>query len=285
MPAQLTCIDIVFAVSLSPIQKEVFQEEETRLFNVLVALSDNKKKANKPLGSFEDIRKYSKLDYKSFIYAHSMDFFLFPDKAKVFSQKLNKFFDSVKAWTNTENIYVDMEAMKKYLSDDTIFQKVRNKISLEFKMATKFRENPVKKLKAFENNLTHFHDNFSAEFPNKIAFISETLNLDNDVFLLDSVLKFVVRKGIEKMSKVNQEMTSGYLNGNLLSGMVNQVTKAWGKIRHFHHSLNNGEFAGEGLGVVDETEFYNLHKLLPLVYGPTSLNYKHFSKRVISNNN
>lgn len=276
LPSEMTSIDIIFASALSPIQKEVFQEEETRLFNLLAKLKADEPK--KYIEGVEEVMKFSKLDYKSFVFCHSMDFFLFPDKTRVFRQKLHKFFDLIKAWTKSENIYVDMDAMRKYLANEEIFSRLRSRVTKEFKMATKFQENPVNKLKAFENNLTYFHENHSQAFPSKLTFVSKTLNLDNDVFLMDSVLSFVVARGIEQMDKKDQDCMREFLNKDLVSGMVNLVTKTWGKIRHFHSSLNNGEFAGEGLGVSDETEFYNLHKLLPLVYGPTSLNHKHFRK-------
>lgn len=278
LPEQMTAVDMIFCSSLTPIQKEAFQDEETRLFNLVMKHNTNDKGGN--FESHEQrIKSLSKLDFKPFVYALSADFFMLPDKKKVFARRIHKFFDLVKAWTSCEHINVDMNALEKFVADEKVFKRVLAKLSAEFKMASKFKENTNSRRKSFTNNLVHFHENFSKSHPDKTVFVTETLNLDNDIFLLDAMLKFTINNGIEKLAKMDQSRVKAFISEELILQMVNRMTKTWGKIRHFQHSLNNGEYVGEGLGISDETEFNNLHKLLPLIYGPTSTNFKYYSKQ------
>ena len=63
----------------------------------------------------------------------------------------------------------------------------------------------------------------------------------------------------------------------MINHMVNTSTGLWGKLNYFLKILNKGFFQGPILDIMDDTEFQNLHKLLPLIYGPTSLNFSYYS--------
>ena len=272
LPLRLTALDFFFGVSINESAREAFQEEETRLFNIVL----NKKKNNQEL-KFEEFAEMLKFDFNSYVFALSVDFFLLPDPKKIFKEKISKFFELVKSFTNVEYINIDMDYLEKYVNNSKIFKNVQFKISNDFKQATKFKKTGKERIKSLQSNLGSFKKKYSKTHPFKVGFVTNENDLDNNIEILDVFIKFVISCGIPKLYTKDQEKVKKFLDIDFISTMINEITENWAKKRVFHESLNKGVFPGESMGIVDQTEFYNVHKLLPLVYGPTSLNFSYFS--------
>jgi len=280
LPLRITSLDYFFTVAINDSAKEAFKEEEGRLFNIIQ--EKNKKKT--PLTS-EEISNLPKFDFSSYVFSLSADFCILPDKTKIFKERIFKFFELMKSWTKTDFINIDMDHLEKYINNPEIHKTVLSKITKEFKQAIKFKKSSEDRIKSLKSNLGFFKEKHLQASPAKIVFVTNEDSLDDDIEILDLLLKFVVSCGIPKLYKADQDNLNQFIDKEFISNIVNKVTTNWTKIRLFHESLNKGIFPGEWLGIGDQTEFYNLHKLLPLVYGPTSLNFSYFSNISVRKSN
>lgn len=281
LPIQMSSIDILFTVPLTSVQKEAFQDEETRLFNLIMKNNTpehGQYTSNKPP---LDLEKLTKLDYKSFSFALSADYFHFPDKSIIFETRIHKFFELIKVWTKAEFINIDMTFLREYINDAKIFKEIQIKLTEMFQMATNLKKNQSSRLTSLTNNLEVYQNDFSKKFPNKIVFVSPEVDLENSANLLKKMVEFVIAKGIFKLAKCNQEKVKNFISNELINHMVNRCTGTWTKINYYLKILNKGLFQGPILDIMDDTEFQNLHKLLPLVYGPTTYNFRFYSRIII----
>jgi hypothetical protein len=280
LPQKITAVDFFFTVSINDSAKEAFKEEEARLFNIMIK---NEKESKGD--SISENSNLPKFDFESYVFALSADFFNLPDSKKVFKERIKKFFELVKSWTNVDYITIDMEYLEKYVNNSKIFKNVMLTILNDFKHSIKFKKNSEDRIKSLQSNLGFFKEKLSKTCTPKVVFITNENDLDNDIKVLDTLLKFVISCGVPKLYKKDQEKITKFIDKDIISQIVNQISGEWAKLRVFHQSLNKGLFPGEGLGIGDQTEFHNLHKLLPLVYGPTSLNFSYYSKCVFFENN
>ena len=275
----MSSVDIFFTVPLSQVQKEAFQDEETRLFNLVMKNNIPEKGeyvSNKPP---LDLTTLTKFNYDSFVFALSSDYFQFPDKSIIFETRIHKFFELVKAWTQAEFVNIDMDFLKQFVGDDKVFKELQKKITELFQMGTNLEKKQINRIKSLKTNLEHYKNKYIKKFPNKTVFISPELDLDNSCIILKTMLKFVISNGINKLSTCNQEKVKNFITKEMINHMINTCTGIWSKLNYFLKILNKGYFQGPVLDVMDDTEFQNLHKLLPLVYGPTSLNFRFYSKK------
>lgn len=271
LPVSLSAVDVIFAIEPNEEQKRRFRKEETRLFNLVMRTRSGDKTSS------SKIDELVQFGYEDFVSALSADFLSLPHRDLVFKERVHKFFQFVKTWTRTGHLNVDLKYLESYIENPTVFDRIKKFLSENFIMATSFPRDSTNRLKILSNNLSHFHDSHS-ELPPKVVFITAEDDLGNDPQILRTLLEHVITQGLYKLPKKDQSGMRAMLSPEFVNNVVSRSSHSWAKVRAFQKALNKGVFEANLADVADEGEFYNLHRLLPLIYGPTSLNYKYFRK-------
>lgn len=269
LPAQLSLIDVIFAIEPDETEKQRFKKEETRLFNLVMR--------NQSGGKYSPVKieELTQFGYEDFVSVISADFMSLPQREHVFKERVAKFFQFVKTWTKTEHLNVDLKYLENYIENPPVFNRIKTHLTKNYIIATSFPQNQNNRLKILSSNLAH--ESMSKMLP-KVVFITSDDDLGNDPQILKTLLDRVISQGLLKLPKNDQPSIRALLSPEFVQNVVVRSTSTWGKLRAFQRALNKGVFETNLTEVADEGEFYNLHRLLPLVFGPTSLNFKYFRK-------
>lgn len=273
LPARFSSVDIFFTIEPDKEAKTLFQKEETRLFNLV-----NCSQAPETLPP-QRVRELTKLDYCSFFEGLGADFMSLPERDHVFKERVSKFFSLVKTWTRTAHLNVDLGYLESFVENAQISGRVKSRLSKDFPIATNFPSAALDRIKILNNNLSHFGEKHNSA-PRKVAFVTADQDLGNNTGILKSLLGFVIERGLRKFPKGHRAEMHSLLSKEFMENLIQRISQPWEKLRKFQWALNRGMFSPDIAGITDESEFSNLHRLLPLVYGPTSLNSKYFRKRL-----
>lgn len=285
-PNSISSLDIIISFPFTDKEIKEFQNEEINIHNKLdFPKFKDETTHNKEFDQIKD--EFAKMSNN--IFCVGAEFSSFPTSKSINKEKIIKFWKYLKSISKSDLINLSWEELEMYLNKDKLFNDSRIFLKKNFKNCNNFDIRNEFMIESLYFNLENFLNLKSKNSLKKILFVSKSQNLRTDIPLIKSLLEYIIRYSLEMRKDQNVSRLKEYIYGanknkkslNLEQFIASRLSKAIKNCYNFHKSLLNSEPDNLINLEIDEIDFFNMRKFLPLIYGSKNSNYRFFSNNLI----